>query len=85
MGYGKKGWFKTYIKMMNNSFKYAANSVSKHDHWLARGFSLLFAIIWYIVTLAIFIGVPIAIIIFIVLLFFLQLIKLYLLFLLIHL
>lgn len=70
MGYGKKGWFKTYITMMQNSFNYASNSVSKHDSWIARGFSLLFAIIWYIVTIAIFIGIPIALIVFVILLIF---------------
>ncbi len=62
MGYGKKGWFKTYITMMRNSFQYAAHSKSRHNHWIARGFSLLFAIIWYIFTITVFIILPIAII-----------------------
>ena len=63
MGYGKKGWFKTYLTMIRNSFEYASNSVSKHDHWLARAFALLFAIIWYIVTIVVFIAIPIVAII----------------------
>lgn len=61
MGYGKKGWFKTYITMMKNSFEYAKNSVSKHEHWVTRGLALLFAIIWYIFTIVIFILLPFSI------------------------
>lgn len=63
MGYGNKGWFKTYITMMANSFEYARNSASKHDVWIARAFSLLFSIIWYIFTIIVFIILPLAIIV----------------------
>ena len=62
MGYGKKGWFKTYITMMKNSFEYARNSKSRHDHWVARGFSLLFSIIMHIFTIVVFILLPLLII-----------------------
>ena len=62
MGYGKKGWFKTYITMMHNSFQYAKNSKRHHDHWIARAFSLLFSILMYIFTIAVFIIVPLLII-----------------------
>ena len=68
MGYGNKGWFSTYIQMMCNSFNYASNSVSRRQHWIARAFSILFAIIWHIVTIVIFIGIPVAAIIALVIL-----------------
>ena len=66
MGYGKKGWFKTYWTMMCNSFKYASNSVSRHDHWISRGLSLLFAIVWYIFIIIVFIGVPLLLVSFLI-------------------
>ena len=58
MGYGRRGWFKSYITMMKNSFQYASNSTTKHKHWIARAFALMFSIIWYIVTIAIFVIIP---------------------------
>lgn len=58
MGYGKIGWFNTYINMMKNSFEYANNSVSNRDHWIARAFALLFALVWYVFTIVVFILVP---------------------------
>lgn len=71
MGYGKKGWFSTYITMMKNSFEYASKSVTHHDKWITRGLSLLFAIIWYIFTIFVFIVVPILIVVAIILFVFL--------------
>lgn len=69
MGYGKKGWFKTYITMMKNSFNYAKNVTTKigKEKWYSRGLSLLFAILWHIFIFIVFIGLPILVVTLIVL------------------
>lgn len=59
MGYGKKGWFKTYIQMMKNSFKY---DHGKRGKWHSRGLSLLFAIIWRIFVVVLFVIIPLFVI-----------------------
>jgi len=59
MGYGKKGWFLTYFTMMQNSFKYAANSGTAGEKWFTRGLALIFSLVWFVFTIFVFIGLPV--------------------------
>ncbi|MBN2876139.1 MAG: hypothetical protein JXL85_00625 [Bacilli bacterium] len=69
MAYGKgdKGWFKTYVTAMKNSFKYAERTVdTTHQKWITRGFAILFSLIWYLFTCVVFIVLPIMVIVLLV-------------------
>ena len=62
MGYGKKGWFKTYIDMIGYSFEYS-RGLATNQKWIIRFFAQLFSVIWHIFVISVFIILPIFIIV----------------------